>query len=60
MSDKKSAANTSRKKQREDAKLHQGYIPAADYMQMTLQKDELEVAVFQAQLTSRHDRTKEL
>ena len=57
---KKDAADTSRKKQREDAKLYQGYIPAADYMQMTLQKDELKVAVFQAQLASRHERTKEL
>ena len=57
---KKAAADTSRKKQREDAKLHQGYIPAAEYMQMTLQKDELEIAVFQAQMASRHERTKEL
>jgi len=50
----------SRQQQRAESLEHQGYIPAAEKVMMTLQQDELGVAVFQAEIACRSERTAEL
>jgi hypothetical protein len=50
----------SRQQQRAESLEHQGYIPAAEKVMMTLQQDELGVAAFQAEIACRSERTAEL